>query len=74
MFPKCLCTKCQLVCLPLDLLSVEYLDCYLVPRQLMLRELYLPEAAMTQRLPQNIPDTKRNKNTQTVHEIQRQSC
>ena len=41
--------------LPLDLLSVEYLDCNLVSGQLMLSQLHLTKTAMTQRLSKNVP-------------------
>ena len=41
--------------LPLDLLSVEYLDCNLVSGQLMLSQLHLTKTSMTQRLSKNIP-------------------
>ena len=74
MFPKSLCTECQLACLPLDLLSVEYLDCYLVPRQFMFRDLYLPEAPVTQRLPQNVPENIEKQEHRAVHAVQRQLC
>ena len=41
--------------IPLDFLSVEYLDGDLVARQLVLGELHLAKAAVTQCLSQNVP-------------------